>query len=402
MLRRWWGISTRAALAAVGVAGVLAMPAAAATTTYPAGGSAFDADAQGWTGSDARCAMTSGVSVLCSASTAYDAGGQSLATILDVTFNLAGLFEGSGVWTSPSFAIPADADVTGAALAFDAAFAVSGIVNLGLTSEVDVTLLDETDAGTTPVATVSLDDRDTAFAPQGGALPAGAIEGGHAYRLVFTTTTTSTLASAGLLGRASMRFDDVALDVTTADPPMGGGGGGGTGGSGSGGTGGSGGGAGSGDGGGAGGFGGGGGSASGTGAGATSGAGGSGGTGGTAAGSRARRHGRCTIVGTPRADRLVGTRGRDVICGLGGNDTLLGLGGNDTLVGGNGRDLLAGGPGRDVLRGGAGADLLRGGPGRDQLLGGSGGDRLLGGTGRDVARGTLRHDRVAGVELRRG
>src|SRR5206468_1195387 len=37
---------------------------------------------------------------------------------------------------------------------------------------------------------------------------------------------------------------------------------------------------------------------------------------------------RCTIVGTPHADRLVGTRHRDVICGLGGNDVRGGPGTN--------------------------------------------------------------------------
>lgn len=197
-----------------------------AATTYPAGGSMFDGE--GWTGSDASCAMTGGVRSVCSGAAAYDASGRSLATDVDVAVNLLGLFSGSAVWTSPAFAIPADADVTGATLMFD--------------------------------------------------------------------------------------------------PPAGGGGGG--------------------------------------------------------SGLPVRRA-RCTIVGTRRADRLVGTRRRDVICGLGGNDTLVGLGGNDVLIGG---------PGRDVLRGGASRDLLRGG---------SGEDRRLGGAGRDVVRGTLRHDRVAGVELRR-
>ncbi|HEU4701595.1 MAG TPA: hypothetical protein VFS37_03860 [Conexibacter sp.] len=388
---------THAAIAAIVAVGLLAGAAEAATTTYPSGGSAFEADADGWTGSDASCAMTSGVSVTCSASTAYDASARSLATDVTVTVNLLGLFSGSAVWTSPAFTIPADADVTDASLAFDAAFAAGGLVNLGLTSQIDVTLADETDAGTTPATTVVLDDRDATLAPQGGALPAGAIEAGHTYRLVFRTTTSSSVSSVGLLGRARTSVDDVMLDVTSADPPVGGGnpsGGGG----GAGGTGGSGG-------------------SGGTTSGADSGAGAGSGAGGPRA--AAVRRGGCTIVGTPRADRLVGTRGRDVICGLGGNDVLIGHGGDDTLIGGRGRDALLGGAGRDVLRGGPGADALRGGAERDTLLGGpardllvgglgddilrggGGGDRLLGGPGRDLARGTLRRDRLMGVERRR-
>jgi len=55
---------------------------------------------------------------------------------------------------------------------------------------------------------------------------------------------------------------------------------------------------------------------------------------------------RCTIVGTPRGDKLRGTPGRDVICGLGGNDRLNGEGGNDQLIGGDGRDRCIGGKGR--------------------------------------------------------
>jgi Ca2+-binding RTX toxin-like protein len=395
---RLWRL-VRAAVAAIVAFGLLAGAAEAATTTYPSGGSSFDGDADGWTGSDASCAMTSGVSLSCSASTTYDASGRSLATDVDVTVNLLGLFSGSAVWTSPAFTIPADANVTGASLAFDAAFAAGGLVNLGLTSQIDVRLVDETDAGTTPAATVMLDDRDATLAPQGGALPAGAIEAGHTYRLVFRTTTSSSLSSIGLLGSARTSVDDVMLDVTSADPPAAGGNpsGGGIGG----GSGGSGAAAGSTTGG----------AVSGDGAGATSGAG------GTRA--AAVRRGGCTIVGTPRADRLVGTRGRDVICGLGGNDVLIGHGGSDTLIGGRGRDALLGGAGEDVLRGGPGADVLRGGaardallggPGRDLLVGGPGGDvlrggggrdRLLGGPGRDLARGTLRRDRLVGVERRR-
>lgn len=434
--RRWRGPLRTAALT-VGTALACAAPAGAATTTYPVGAGTFDADAQGWVASDASCAMTGGVSVLCTASGAHAASGGNpggaLTTRVDVTVNVLGLFSGANTWTSPTFDVPADADVTGAALTFDAAFAIGGLLNLGVGSEIDVTLADLTAADTTPLASVALDDGDTAFAPQGGALPAGAIEAGHRYRLVFVTSFVSARTSAGLLGRSTTTLDNVALEVTTADPPGGGGGdprgdpdprggddgrGGGGGGSGGG--------------------------AGGSGSGGDGGAGGSGGTGTTSStGSGGTHHNdaatamtasafasllrtldlraqagslaggslvpaaSCTIVGTPRADRLVGTRGIDVICGLGGNDVIVGGGGGDLIDGGAGRDRLRGGRGDDVLLGlagadrlvgGAGRDVLAGGAARDRLLGGPGADRLLGGAGRDVAAGNLRRDRIAGVE----
>ena len=92
---------------------------------------------------------------------------------------------------------------------------------------------------------------------------------------------------------------------------------------------------------------------------------------------------RCTIVGTPRPDRLVGTSADDVVCGLGGDDRVLGM---------RGADLVDGGPGRDTVDGGAGGDLVLGAGGDDRLVGGRGSDRLDGGPGDDVlaARDGLR------------
>lgn len=122
---------------------------------------------------------------------------------------------------------------------------------------------------------------------------------------------------------------------------------------------------------------------------------------------------RCTIVGTPKADRIVGTSKRDVICGGGGNDIidarggndiveggsgndqLFGLGGNDVLVGGAGNDLVAGGRGNDVLSGGGGNDKLYGEAGRDRLRGGFGRDWFIGGTGVDVFVDRARGERFS-------
>jgi Ca2+-binding RTX toxin-like protein len=107
-------------------------------------------------------------------------------------------------------------------------------------------------------------------------------------------------------------------------------------------------------------------------------------------------HGRCTIVGTARGDRLRGTSGPDVICGHGGNDVIRGGRGDDVLIGGGGRDRLYGGLGADRLAGGSGNDVLRGESGNDRLHGGLGGDRLDGGAGNDRLRGGLGRDRLDG------
>jgi Ca2+-binding RTX toxin-like protein len=389
-ITRWRNGAARfGMLGAAGALLWLAAPATAATTTYPTGAGTFDVDVQGWVASAETCSVS-----LCTTDAAFDASGGTsggaLATEATITLSLPiGLFDASADWTSPSFAIPADADVDGVELAFDARFTSGGLVALGLTSDVAVTLHDLTDADTTPLVTVALAD-DATYATQGATLADGAIEAGHSYRLVFSTTMSSSNASLGLLGSASTHIDDVALEVTAQDaapPPDDGDGGDEDGGAVSGGTG---------------------------------GAGSAGGAGGVIviaanAPSAITAFGlRCTIVGTPGADRLVGTDGRDVICGRGGNDTIVGKRGNDVLDGGAGRDRLLGGAGRDRLAGRGGVDRLDGGAGRDRLLGGAGRDllvgrggvdrldggagrdRLLGGAGRDLLVGRASGDRLVG------
>jgi hypothetical protein len=115
--------------------------------------------------------------------------------------------------------------------------------------------------------------------------------------------------------------------------------------------------------------------------------------------------GPCTIVGTPRADRLIGTNRRDVICGRGGNDEIHGLrgtdriyggAGNDRVLAGSGNDRVYGGAGNDRLLGGYGHDLIAGEKGNDGLWGEGGNDRLLGGAGRDQLRGGFEGDRLGG------
>jgi hypothetical protein len=97
----------------------------------------------------------------------------------------------------------------------------------------------------------------------------------------------------------------------------------------------------------------------------------------------------CTILGTPRRDRLVGTSGDDVICGLGGADRIDGRGGNDVIFGSFGADRIKGGKGLDALYGNSGRDTLRARDGERDLA--------HGGRGRDRARAD-RKDTVRRVE----
>lgn len=92
----------------------------------------------------------------------------------------------------------------------------------------------------------------------------------------------------------------------------------------------------------------------------------------------------CTIVGSPKGDRITGTSRKDVICGLGGNDIIKSLGGNDVIDGGTGNDKIYGGTGNDIVFAGTGNDIVQGMPGDDLLSGGSGKDSVDGGTGNDV------------------
>jgi Ca2+-binding RTX toxin-like protein len=110
----------------------------------------------------------------------------------------------------------------------------------------------------------------------------------------------------------------------------------------------------------------------------------------TGGGDRRLTYGKCTIVGTARADGLRGTAGHDVICGFGGNDTLLGRGGADVLVGGAGNDRLDGGSGADEIDGGSGNDVILA---RDHAR-----DRIAGDGGSDRARVDRRLDVIRTVE----
>jgi Ca2+-binding RTX toxin-like protein len=339
--------------------------------SYPSGGSDFATDAQGWTGSDASCTGTGGT-LLCSASNEYDPGvgnpPGSIATRAVVTANAGGLFTATGVWVSPSFTATAGQQASGATFQYDRRFDTGGLTSLDPTSVVAVKLVDESAGSTTTLLTEDVASSPS-FATRGVGLAAGAVVAGHTYRLRLETTTTSTTAGGGVLGRESMYFDNVVLTV---------------------------------------------------------GQGGSGGDipivspgvtivrgplsdaeinvlfrrfdettdVGRGPGGSLVPLAECTIVGTPGKDRIKGTRGNDVICGLGGNDVVNGARGIDIIDGARGADRLTGAGAKDKLIGLAGKDREHGGSGRDQLGGGAGRDRLSGGKGRDRMHGGSGRDRL--------
>lgn len=211
--------------AAVSVILMLAAPAQAATATdYPAGGSSFDTDAQGWTGSEADCSFDLGaIDSLCNASTTFEATtgnpGGAIAVNVEVTLNLLGLFEGGALWTSPPFTVPdEEALVTGASFHLDRSFDAGELINLGPTSELVATLLDETAGSATGLMTEALAAGDSSYATSSVDVPAGAVVAGRTYRLTIRTTTTSTLPTLGLLGQSSTRYDNVRLTVVTGEP----------------------------------------------------------------------------------------------------------------------------------------------------------------------------------------
>lgn len=348
----------------------LAGQAGAATTTYPSGGSSFDGDAQGWEGSQATCTPNILLVISCSSANEHapDAGnpGGSIATTAEVTLNVGQLFSATGAWTSPSFEVEASQPVTAGTFSFDRRVESDGLlgINLNPSSEVAVTLIDETAGTTIPVLTETLAESNETFETGGVGLAAGGLVDGHSYRLRIVTTITSTLLTA--VGTMATRFDNVALTIQTgSDKPE---------------------------------------------------------TGGpfpigtpgvtivkrSLTGSEISRlieryginadvgkgpggslapQAECTVVGTSGNDRILGSSGNDVICGLGGNDV---------VIGGGGRDLVDGADGADRLGGGAGGDLLLGLRGNDRLAGGGGRDGLGGGAGRDVLRGGRGADRFSG------
>jgi hypothetical protein len=210
-------------------------PAKAATTMYPAGGSGFDSNAEGWGPGSASCAP---LPLLCTPEAAYDAGvgnpAGSISARTTVTLNLLNLFRGVVAWNSPPFTVPAGS-VTGARVQLDRAFEPGGLVDVAPRGTYTVTLRDLTTGTSSTPLSEEVTKSDTTFASRGAA---ASVVGTHTYQLsIEGTTAQSVLALSLLSGTTDLRFDNVGLRVETAGGGEGKGSGDGDGGGGNGGNG---------------------------------------------------------------------------------------------------------------------------------------------------------------------
>jgi hypothetical protein len=230
---------SRRAIASFAVCGTLALlaavPAVSAASVYPAGGSAFNADAEGWAATEASCSIA--LAGLCSASGGHDseAGNPagSLAAEANITLNLGGLFESTVVLESPDFTVDGDGP---ALIRLDRQFEPGGLLALAPEATYTVALIDRGTETPTEAFGETLDEGDSSFA---GEEASASVIAGHTYALSIEVDIGSTAASLGLLGNAAARFDNIALTTDDASEEGGGdegGGGGGSGGSSSGGS----------------------------------------------------------------------------------------------------------------------------------------------------------------------
>jgi len=205
-------------------AALVASPAQAATTVYPAGGSTFTGGAQGWEVTEASC----NVPALCTASGGYDgsAGNPpgSIAANTTIALNLLTVFKSTVVLRSPDFTVASAGDGT---LHLDRQFSSGALVDLTPTLEYSVLLLDRT-AGTKSEPLTETVSNDPEFIGKDHAVT---LKQGHRYAIEITANTTSSVAGTGLLGgTTSARFDNVSVAIDSSS--SGGGGGGGNGGNG--------------------------------------------------------------------------------------------------------------------------------------------------------------------------
>jgi hypothetical protein len=386
---RFFARALKKGLLVAGLASLAAVPAASAATYPVEGGNGFQSDAQGWTGVTAECnavllGNSCGAQNVHSQTQGNPAG--SLESTTTVFINGGGFFTSRTTWRSPTFTATAQGRGT---LEYDRHQTTAGLASLAPVSTVESVLVNQTTGQTRSLDSENLVTTDTAFASHTTPIERATLVAGNRYYLELRATTTTNTAQAGALGSISLRYDNVALEVANVGP---------------------------------------------------GGASGSDGVrfrgppvsnrkmkrivnrtnwfaqvGRLPGGSVVARED-CTIVGTPKADRIKGSRGNDVICGLGGNDKINGRGGRDLIDGGKGNDRLNGGGKADTLAGlagrdraigaaggdrigsGAKKDRLSGKAGRDRLHSGRGRDRVSGGAGRDRILGGKRGDRVAKVE----
>jgi hypothetical protein len=201
-------------------AALIASPAQAAATVYPAGGSTFTGGAQGWEVTEASCTAAP----LCTASGGYDgsAGNPpgSLAANTTIALNLLTVFNSTVVLRSPDFTVASAGDGT---LHLDRQFLSGALVDLTPQLDYSVLLLDRT-AGTKSEPLAETVASNPEFVGKDHAIT---LKQGHRYAIEITANTSSSVAGTGLLGgTTNARFDNVSVTVDSSSGGSGGGAGG--------------------------------------------------------------------------------------------------------------------------------------------------------------------------------
>lgn len=182
----------------------------ASAATYPGAGSSFTGSAEGWK-AESKCQLLSVLELplLCTASGAYDgtagAPAGSFATATNIPLNLIGAFKSEVTAESPTFtAVGSGAGL----LSFSRAFTPGGLIGINPQFLYTANVVDVTTKSKQTVLSETLEG-EVPFAPKTGSLT---LIAGHEYKVEIEATTSSSLASIGLLGGEAIgRFDNVVL-----------------------------------------------------------------------------------------------------------------------------------------------------------------------------------------------
>jgi hypothetical protein len=205
-------------------------PASAAT--YPGGGSSFTGSAEGWKPVNPECKLLGllELPLVCTTSAAYDgtAGAPpgSYAVKTEIPLNVIGLFKSDVILESPTFTA---ADGGSGSVVLSRAFDPGGLI--GITPQFTYTAyLVNKSNDTKQKAITETIEGEVPFAGKTGAV---SLTAGNTYAVQIEVTTSSSVASVGLLGGESIgRFDNVVVNGPNATTPPGNNGGGDEGGNG--------------------------------------------------------------------------------------------------------------------------------------------------------------------------
>jgi hypothetical protein len=187
----------------------------ASAATY--GGSTFTGSAEGWKTVNPECKLLNilELPLVCTTSGAYDgttgAPPGSYAVKTEIPVNLIGLFESKVTLESPSFTAAGTGSGT---LALSRSFDPGGLISLTPEYSYTAYLVNKT-TNTKQKAIAETIGGEVLFANKSGGV---SFTAGNTYTVQIETTTSSSIASIGLLGGEAIgRFDNVA--VTGPDAP---------------------------------------------------------------------------------------------------------------------------------------------------------------------------------------